>query len=377
MPVDGGPIEIDIRRAAAPISSVCCNHILWKSGIDEFFQPFGFSNRSANSTTAQGAGLRGRQNMMANGEISAVKSIASIGECMIELSGGASGWKMGHAGDAFNTLWVLRALLSQNVATDFVSAFGTDPFSAEQVAFMAGNGIGVSKSPRLAAYHPGLYAITLDGGERSFTYWRSEAAARRLADDPALLEQSLAARQLIYFSGITRAVLDGARRQVLFQALDAARGQGALIAFDPNFRPRLWASKQEAQAAIGEALAHVDIALPTFPDEQALHGDRTPEETAARFFLAGVKETVVKNGADAALVKTADGSKSVPAIQVASPVDTTGAGDSFNGGYLAARLRGMDPVDAAECAHRVAAATVQVYGALAPAPLLQSAFARP
>ncbi|MGB3897701.1 MAG: sugar kinase [Mesorhizobium sp.] len=305
----------------------------------------------------------------------ALKSIASVGECMIELSAGDSGWRLGYAGDTFNTLWVLRALMPQGAATDFVSAFGTDPFSAGQIAFMADNGVGISHSPRLKAWHPGLYAITLDGAERSFTYWRSEAAARRLADDPAALEKSLASRQLVYFSGITLAILDDAGRETLLRALAMARGQGALVAFDPNFRPRLWADKARAQAAIGAALAHVDIALPTFPDEQALYGDGSPEETARRLSDAGIGEVVVKNGSQAALVKAAGRSAEVPAVTLADPLDTTGAGDSFNGSYLAARLLGIDPVAAAGRAHRVAAATVGVYGALAPAPLLREAFA--
>jgi 2-dehydro-3-deoxygluconokinase len=312
--------------------------------------------------------------MMTSKTIPAVRSIASVGECMIELSGSGSGWKMNHAGDAFNTLWVLRALLPQTVTTDFVTAFGTDPFSGEQIAFMAANGIGVSSSPRLAAYHPGLYAITLEGGERSFTYWRSQAAARHLADDPVVLGQSLASRQLVYFSGITLAILDAAQRKALLMALDAAREQGALIAFDPNYRPRLWADKEETQSVITDALAHVDIALPTFPDEQALYGDGTPDETAARLALAGVREIVVKNGPEAAWVRTAGMSEKISAIRVDSPLDTTGAGDSFNGGYLAARLQGVEAPAAAGRAHRVAAATVQVYGALAPAPSLRSAF---
>lgn len=294
---------------------------------------------------------------------------------MIELSAGDAGWRLGYAGDAFNTLWVLRALMPQDVATDFISAFGSDPFSTAQIAFMAENGVGIAHSPRLEARHPGLYAITLDGAERSFTYWRSEAAARRLADDSVALESSLASRQLVYFSGITLAILDEAGRGTLLRALAAARGQGALIAFDPNFRSRLWADKAEAQAAIGAALAHVDIALPTFPDEQELYGDGTPGQTARRLSDAGIEEVVVKNGSQAALVTAAGQSVEVPAIALADPLDTTGAGDSFNGSYLAARLLGIEPVAAAGLAHRVAAASVRFYGALAPASLLREAFA--
>lgn len=312
---------------------------------------------------------------MAGEGILAVSSVAGVGECMIELSAGAGGWKMGYAGDTFNTLWALRALLPDAVAADYVSAFGTDPFSVGQVAFMAQNGIGVSHSPRLEAYHPGLYAITLDGAERSFTYWRERSAARHLADDPAALAESLSARRLVYFSGITLAILDDAARKALLRAIRGARGAGALIAFDPNFRPRLWESPEQARAAVDEALADVDIVLPTFPDERALYGDGAPEETAARLFTCGVREIVVKNGSEAALVKTAERSTGVPAMVVEVPLDTTGAGDAFNGGYLAARLLGMEPVAAAACAHRIAAATVGVHGALAPAATLKSAFA--
>ena len=135
-------------------------------------------------------------------------SVASIGECMLELSGsGADAWRMGFAGDTFNTLWTMRALLPAGAATDYVTAFGGDPFSTDQRTFMAENGIGIARSPVIAGARPGLYAITLTGAERSFTYWRSDAAARQLASDPAALAESLAGRSLAYFSGITLAIL--------------------------------------------------------------------------------------------------------------------------------------------------------------------------
>ena len=64
--------------------------------------------------------------------------IASVGECMIELSGADGGlWRMGFAGDTFNTLWALRALAGEDRAVDYVSAFGDDPFSRDQIAFFA------------------------------------------------------------------------------------------------------------------------------------------------------------------------------------------------------------------------------------------------
>ncbi|MEO3999983.1 sugar kinase [Mesorhizobium sp. CAU 1732] len=303
-----------------------------------------------------------------------MKGIASIGECMLELSGGGADWRMGHAGDTFNTLWALRALCGEEYPTDYVSAFGDDPFSAQQLAFFAENGIGTASSPRIAGARPGLYAITLDGAERSFTYWRADAAARRLADDPADLAKSLENRALVYFSGITLAILDDDTRSTMLDAIATARSAGSKIAFDPNYRARLWASPEAARKALDDALRVVDIALPTFPDEQMLYGDKTQQDTARRMHAAGVGEIVVKDGSEPALVSADNGEHTLPAVHVANPIDTTGAGDSFNGGYLAARLLGHEPVEAAKCAHTVAAAVVQVRGALAPFETLQSAF---
>ncbi|RUW74311.1 MULTISPECIES: sugar kinase [unclassified Mesorhizobium] len=303
----------------------------------------------------------------------AANGVASIGECMLELSGQAGpNWRMGFAGDTFNMLWALHALSGERPAT-YVSAFGDDPFSQGQIAFFAENGIGIGQSPVIPGARPGLYAITLTGAERAFTYWRADAAARQLASDPDALAKNLENQALVYFSGITLGILEDAGRQTLLKAVAKARAAGSRVAFDPNYRPRLWRSREEAQAATTEALAVTDIALPTFPDEQMLFGDATPQATADRLGRL-VGEIVVKNGEDAALIAVDGARKPIPAVHVATPVDTTGAGDSFNGGYLAARLAGHGPAEAAERAHRVAAAVVQVRGALAPFETLRAAF---
>jgi 2-dehydro-3-deoxygluconokinase len=302
------------------------------------------------------------------------KGVVSIGECMLELSGkGGQDWRMGFAGDTLNTLWALRALAPERAA-NYVSAFGDDPFSKEQIAFLEANGIGKGQSPIIPGARPGLYAITLSGAERSFTYWRNDSAARKLASDPAALAKSLEEQELVYFSGITLAIIDPQGRETLLKAVQTARKAGSLIAFDANYRPRLWQSPQEARAAIDEALSVADIALPTFPDEQDLYGDDSPERTVERMAATGVREIVVKNGEQAAQVFAGGKVETVPAVDVATPVDTTGAGDSFNGSYLAARLAGLAPAEAARKAHAVAAAVVQVRGALAPFETLRAAF---
>ncbi|MDR6431168.1 sugar kinase [Brucella pseudogrignonensis] len=299
---------------------------------------------------------------------------ASIGECMIELSGGDSDqWRMGYAGDTLNTAWYMRALTDTSFPVDYVSAFGEDDFSQKQRAFLNANGIGTAHSPVIKGVHPGLYAITLNGAERSFTYWRSDAAAKRLASDKSALKASLSGRDMIYFSGISVGIVFPEHRETLFEVLRECRANGALIAFDPNFRHQLWPDREVAKKIISEAMQIADIALPTFPDEQALFGDETASACAERLIGLGVKEIVVKDGTEPALV-IADGQKSlVPSVK-ANPVDTTGAGDSFNGGYLAARLKGLSPVEAAEKAHAVAARVVEIRGALAPMETARAAY---
>ena len=303
--------------------------------------------------------------------------VASVGECMLELQDRGSDWNLGHAGDTFNTLWMLRAVLPSKAEADFVTAFGDDPFSDRQRDFMGAQGIGTAVSPRLPGLRPGLYAITLDAaGERSFSYWRSDSAARRLADDPEALRQSLSGRDLIHVSGITLAILTPEARRVLRDELVRARDGGALVAFDPNWRPALWPEPEAARAAMTALLAVCDFALPSWPDDGALFGDADPESTCQRLRSLGVAEIALKLGAEGVRIVAPDEpGQIVPARIGIAPRDTTGAGDGFNGAYLAARLTGHGPIPAARIANRLAAEVIGVYGALAEPQVLRSAWA--
>jgi 2-dehydro-3-deoxygluconokinase len=292
-------------------------------------------------------------------------SFASIGECMIELSGRDDLWHMGFAGDTFNAAWYARAILPPEKRVAYVTAVGEDPFSERMTAFMADAGIETARIRRIAGRRPGLYAITLEGTERVFTYWRGESAARTLADDPGWLRAAIAGADLLYFSGVTLAVLAPDRREQLLLALAERRDRGTRIAFDPNFRAALWPDRDEARAAMEEACRNADIALPTFGDEATLFRDASPEATAERISAFGPSEIVVKNGSKACLVVAEGVRAAVPPIAPERVVDTTGAGDSFAGAYLAARLIGIEPEAAARLGHAVAAEVIGVPGALA------------
>jgi len=292
-------------------------------------------------------------------------SFASIGECMIELSGGSGElWRMGFAGDTFNTAWYARAILPGARRAAYVTALGDDPFSERMRGFIAASGVQTDRIRTVPGRRPGLYAITLTNAERAFTYWRDQSAARTPADDPAWFKQALSAAEMLYFSGITLAILSPAARARLLRELARRRKAGARIAFDPNFRPALWPERKKAQAAMESAFRVTDIALPTFSDEKSLFGDRRVEDTAKRLTDAGVREFVIKNGEKPVLIFGDGAHGRVPPVRPARVVDTTGAGDSFSGAYLAARLQDIDPIAAGRLGAAVAAEVLRVHGAL-------------
>ena len=301
--------------------------------------------------------------------------ILSIGECMVELSGAGDGlWRSGFAGDTLNTAWYLRALIPSEWQVDYFTVLGQDPVSEAMCEFIAAAGIGTGEIARHPSRSPGLYMITLAEGERSFTYWRDSSAARTLADDAARLEAACRAADAVYFSGITLGILTPAARGRLFAALTAARAVGRQVIFDPNLRPRLWSDINEMCMATLAAAAHADVILPSHDDEASHFGDATPQETALRYLAAGAAEVLVKNGgAEMVLGRTGAAPVVLPALPRVTPRDTTGAGDSFNGGYLAARFAGQSPEAAVVQGHRVAMEVVGHPGALMPAELVRRA----
>ncbi|MBS7544976.1 sugar kinase [Ancylobacter oerskovii] len=301
------------------------------------------------------------------------KVFASIGECMIELADAGGGlYRRGFAGDTLNTAWGVRGLAAPaELAVRYVTKVGDDAASEEMLRFFEGAGIDTSHVGRVPGRPVGLYMIALQGFERSFTYWRDTSAAKLLAADIGALRAALADADCIYFSGITLAILSPEHRGNLFAVLDEARARGAMVAFDANVRLRLWPSVEALRAGIEEGYRAATIALPTFPDEAELFGDVSPQEAAFRIAGYGVSEVVVKNGAEPCTLHAGGAIETIPAVRVAEPLDTTGAGDSFNAGYLAARLAGRTPAEAVRLAHRVAARVICSRGALVDMAVLR------
>ena len=300
-----------------------------------------------------------------------MKRFVSVGECMIEMSGGDDGqYRLGYAGDTLNTAWYARARLPADWSVDYVTALGDDLYSQQMVDFIAGNGIGVGHIQKIEGKRPGLYLIHQAGGDRHFTYWRGQSAAKQMADDPGALISAFEGADIAYFSGISLAILAPRARGKLLKAIHLSRQGGARVAFDPNERPLLWTSPRVMGSTIAAAATIADVVLPTFPDEAAVFGDASPQAVAERYLSWGVEEVVVKNGGEPAYVASRESSGWVAPQPGAKSVDPTGAGDSFNGAYLAARAQGASPIEAAAAAHATAAIVIGHRGALVPHKLL-------
>ncbi|MDF2793141.1 MAG: ketodeoxygluconokinase [Pseudomonas orientalis] len=294
--------------------------------------------------------------------------IALIGECMIELQHRADGsLHQSFGGDTLNTAVYLRRELGGVGTVDYVTALGDDSFSDAMCQQWAEEGLGLGMVQRLPGRLPGLYCIQTDArGERKFLYWRNEAAVRDCFTTPAAepILAALPGYDLVYFSGITLAVLGEVGRERLLETLVETRRLGGKVVFDNNYRPRLWADVEAARVAYRKVLAEVDIALLTEDDERALFGYEDSERVFAAY--PEIAEVVLKRGADACLIRCAGERFAVPALKVQKVVDTTAAGDSFSAAYLAGRLKGASPEEAALAGHRLASRVIQVPGALIP-----------
>ena len=298
--------------------------------------------------------------------------LLSIGECMVELSQAGEGLlRKGFAGDTLNTAWYARACLAADWSVDYFTAVGDDPLSSEMLEMMQGAGIGTGTIRRIEGKTPGLYLITLKNGERTFSYWRDTAAAKKLADDANHLRAAIEAADIVYFSGITLGILAPEAVETLLSELRRAKASGKTVAFDPNIRPRLWPNKDYMLKTIEDGARAATLVLPSFDDETTHFGDKTVADSIARYHALGVANVIVKNGAEGATLSFAGAEIThAPAVKATRVVDTTSAGDSFNGGFLSRLVRGASPAEAAAYGASVASVVIGHHGALISPDLL-------
>ncbi len=311
--------------------------------------------------------------------------VVSFGECMLELQGQAFGtMQQGFGGDTLNTaVYLARCGRRHGLRVSYATALGDDTLSQGLLERWQAEGLGLDLVRRLPGALPGLYLIETDAhGERRFRYWRDRAAARSYFETPpgaTPLEARSDEIDALYFSGISLAILPLDGRERLLALARRLRARGALVAFDNNYRPRLWPDAATASDWFERAYAVADLALVTLDDELArLEGAAAADTGAAtaRALALPAAEVVIKRGAAPTLVRPHGGEAlAVPTEPVAQVVDTTAAGDSFAGAYLAARLGGATPPEAARAGNRLAAQVIGHRGALIPAEAMAAALA--
>lgn len=300
--------------------------------------------------------------------------IAVMGECMVELHREGQHLVQTYGGDTFNTAAYLARICGEDVKVNYMSAVGAgDSFSEGMIKFWRDNGVESSLTQKLPGKLPGLYAIEVDeNGERSFLYWRNEAAVKDCFKTPQADELLAKLREydLIYLSGISLAVLNPESREKFLKALEELSAQGIKIAFDFNYRPHLW-EKEDSAPHYRRVCAICDWIFLS-PEELIAVGEEASDLDSPSFVeqmrKLGGKEVIVKNGSKPCLLIKSQGDViKVDVAEKLSPKDSTAAGDSFTAGYLGASLYGLAHEERIRRAQKLAGAVIMEPGAIIPA----------
>ena len=304
-----------------------------------------------------------------------MKNIYFIGECMVELRAmSAATLHQSFAGDVYNSAVYLKRCFPQ-VTTSVVTALGQDNLSKKMLERFESEQINTQLVFAHDSKVPGVYYIETDEhGERSFIYWRNDSAAKKVVDflDADALEQ-LCQGDMFFFSGISLAIIEESAREHFWKVVTQLKGTGVKIVFDPNYRARLWNSIEETKEQYHLAFTLAYITLPGVEDLTTLYGVHSVEAVVEYLEPYKIEEIIVKNGPESVVTKQADTLQSHTIIPVTNVVDTTSAGDAFNGVYLGARLSDKSISSAVQLAAKAAGAVIQQPGAIAPKDIFQLA----
>ena len=293
------------------------------------------------------------------------RDIVCIGEPLVEFVRAEHpeiGWhyRPGFGGDTSNAA---IAAARQGARVGYLTALGQDPFGDAVMALWAEEGVDAGEVRRRPDAPTGIYFVDPHPSGRRFSYFRTGSAASAMVR--ATCRWPTLPARVLHLSAITQAISQSMRAASV-SAIEAARMSGTLVSYDTNLRLALW-PLDEARVAIAAALALADIVFPSEDEALELWGLGDPDAVLDHVLGFGPGIVVLKRGDRGAVVATPDARVAIPAAP-STPVDSTGAGDSFAGGFLARYLETGDPVEAGRYAARVAAGTVSGYGAVAPIP---------
>ena len=272
------------------------------------------------------------------------------------------------AGDVVNFSVYLKRLYRDS-SVQLLSAIGNDSISQKMYDFLSNAGIDTALVARSQSKTIGLYTVENDDlGERSFTYWRSDSAARKMfyLINEKLLANAITRANYLYFTGITLAIIDQPSRERLFSLADQFIKDNKHVIFDPNYRPHLWHRAEDALDQINRGYQSCNILLSSFQDEQTLWKSNTSGEALSNLLRFQIDEIVLTNGPGVILGSVNGSGYQIDPVKPAAIIDTTSAGDGFNAGYIASRHAGKSPETSIIEASRQASLIVASAGAIIP-----------
>lgn len=289
--------------------------------------------------------------------------ILCLGEPLMELNQQADGrYLPGFGGDASNCA---VAAARQGARVGMLTRVGTDAFGDDLLHLWHQEGIHTQHVTQDPEAPTGVYFVTHHASGHQFSYLRAGSAASRMTPT-SFPQEALTGARVLHASGISQAISDSACDTV-FEWMAHARSQGMRVSYDTNLRLKLW-PLQRARAIIHEAVRHCDLVLPGLEDAIQLTGLSNPDAIADFYLSLGAEVVALTLGAEGVLVATSSERQRLSGLRVKA-VDATGAGDTFDGAFLAEWVAGKSPFEAAVYANAAAALSTQGYGAIAPMPL--------
>jgi 2-dehydro-3-deoxygluconokinase len=291
--------------------------------------------------------------------------IVALGEPMVEFNqrpADHQSYRLGFGGDTSN---FSIAAARQGARVAYISRIGRDSFGEMLQALWREEGVDAAGVAIDDTAPTGLYFVTHSDAGHAFTYRRAGSAASQMRAEEIPVHIVESAKYL-HVSGISQAISASACDAV-FHSIERARAAGTQVTYDPNLRPQLW-SMPRAKAIICATAGMSDHFLPSLDDVRALSGLDDPEAIHDWCLKLGAKTVTLKIGPQGVI--TGDGSHRwrIPGSKVHA-VDATGAGDCFDGAFVARLAVGDSLQDAARYANAAAALTTTGYTAIEPIPL--------